>query len=805
MSYSYIVSYGTSTTGPWTQAGTSTVSSFTINGLSAGAYYVQVVAVDTVSGLQSAPVVGGPFIISSSVQESASGTTITAAGQVIYSSQTPGQAAPAGGPFDTWGLTSQGGQVVHNGATDSNTAAVTELYYSGHYVYQQSSNGNSFGTPGWWQWTGVTSASTIFVSGFVAGSFTDSAGNVFSTDGEQDVSETPAGGGAAIALGTINDIGFNAAQIAYYNNTVYIQDSRDSSWHTFTPGSNTFSGAVTAPPATSSSDGWQPCASPIAAALTISGISLSNATVTAGSPAGTVVGAVTVSMSSGSFGGTLSVGGTNASSFSLSGSNLQEASSLTAGNYSISLTATQASATNSPLTSPFTIVAQAAANGPGPTSLSQFITVDFTSAVAGRSGQQTVAQQMYGYSSSSLSNPQFGSNFGAWAQSNITSALATINAGLVYLKNGGINYWNSDLSVNTSTLSNLVNNFYKTDPLGIAKVIIGADWDGQIVSGTATTAQYATAMANLASYLSNFTMPNGKKFPLAGVMGRDEPDGTFSEAQCVSYYNAMGPAVKGVNSNLLICGPQLSYIGWTDFGSKVSSLDVFSYDYFQGGGFSGLSDTTPLTNNNFQSISTSAASAVSTNIKATLYGGMGDDWNCTDATMASYIGAMFLCQGAMIAMNTINVPIWMGCWGGWGNGTCGVITDPNNSGASNNNSSVPTVTPKGYWMAQGVRTVYGPRWNVPTNGSGMLVLAATPSTGHFGVMILNIGNGNKSGSVALSHWPVNGSGTGSANVWQMTSAQTGAGMDGARSTVQVTNGVTASLSFPDPSITIISV
>jgi hypothetical protein len=57
---------------------------------------------------------------------------------------------------------------------------------------------------------------------------------------------------------------------------------------------------------------------------------------------------------------------------------------------------------------------------------------------------------------------------------------------------------------------------------GISGLVLGVDWDFNVLSSrTATPAQYGTAMGNIASYLYNYTMPNGKKFPLVGLMGRD--------------------------------------------------------------------------------------------------------------------------------------------------------------------------------------------------------------------------------------------------------------------------------------------
>jgi hypothetical protein len=92
-------------------------------------------------------------------------------------------------------------------------------------------------------------------------------------------------------------------------------------------------------------------------APTISSVSLSKRTFTAGAPSGTVVGAISVTMSSGSFTGSLSLSGANASSFKIVGSNLETNGVLPAGSYSINIVATESGASNSPLTQAATITA----------------------------------------------------------------------------------------------------------------------------------------------------------------------------------------------------------------------------------------------------------------------------------------------------------------------------------------------------------------------------------------------------------------------------------------------------------------
>ena len=46
-----------------------------------------------------------------------------------------------------------------------------------------------------------------------------------------------------------------------------------------------------------------------------------------------------------------------------------------------------------------------------------------------------------------------------------------------------------------------------------------------------------------------------------------------------------------------------------------------------------------------------------------------------------------------------------------------------------------TILPIAYWYAQGVRKIYGPRWNVPINSTGMWTVAVTPASGRFSLLV----------------------------------------------------------------------
>lgn len=452
---------------------------------------------------------------------------------------------------------------------------------------------------------------------------------------------------------------------------------------------------------------------------------------------------------------------------------------------------------------------ESAVSGPGPAASSAFLTADFTAPFGNPAGtgQQVVSQMMYGASGSTFAD----NNFADWGNDTYTTALATVSPGLYMMKSyAGV--WNSDLSVNASAVAALVQNFYKADPLGVSKVWFCVQ---QAAIPSYTAARCGTAVGNLASYLFNYTMPDGRRFPIWGFSNDDEPDGRLSEASVQAQCQAMLTAVKAVSPNILVGGPETSSMNSTwasDLVAAVPTLDFLVYNCFNVGSQTGTppfgniawNDTATAVVNmmpRYVSDAQFAAAVSGSSLKFVALAGYGMDWDCVVDAMNSHLGAVFCASVYINTHNQSRYPCLPCVWGGIDNGTGCIVTDP----SQNLYGFGPTVqvTTKGYMMAQGRSSVYGPRWASSTN-SGMLVMAVTPAPGQFGLMIVNAGQGGRSGQVALSHWPVNSSGSGTANVWQLTSTQNTSGMDGARSTVNVTAGLTATMTFPDPSVTIIT-
>jgi hypothetical protein len=103
----------------------------------------------------------------------------------------------------------------------------------------------------------------------------------------------------------------------------------------------------------------------VTAAQAITAVDLSGSSFTGSAPSGTVVGAISVTMSPSSppFSGTLSLTGANASSFQIVGSNLATNGVVPTGTYQINIVATQAGASASPFTQPEAITGTGSTGG----------------------------------------------------------------------------------------------------------------------------------------------------------------------------------------------------------------------------------------------------------------------------------------------------------------------------------------------------------------------------------------------------------------------------------------------------------
>ena len=152
------------------------------------------------------------------------------------------------------------------------------------------------------------------------------------------------------------------ANLAKINGTGVIAQWFDPTGNTYTtvtgsPFANTLTGQTFTSPglnATSNTD-WVLLFTANNQPTTITSVTLSNNGFTGGSPSGTVVGSISVGMSFGTFNGSLSLTGTNASDFQIVGNNLETNGVVPNGTYNFNIVATQTGAGGSPFTQAETI------------------------------------------------------------------------------------------------------------------------------------------------------------------------------------------------------------------------------------------------------------------------------------------------------------------------------------------------------------------------------------------------------------------------------------------------------------------
>lgn len=513
---------------------------------------------------------------------------------------------------------------------------------------------------------------------------------------------------------------------------------------------------------------------------------------------------------------------------------------LAAGNYDISAYVSNSSGVGS-LSNIAQITVGSATTGPGPAASSSFVTADYTSAYFYPSpgtqtqnpsrGQMAISPRLYsvidgagsndGTEIGSFTGVQNGNPFALMTSPEYQTKMATVNPGLwTFLTQppGTVNLSTNPPSVPPNGYTNLINNFYKLDPLGVSGIIIGLNWRDLNITSQTTYGQMIHA---LAVYFQNQIMPNGKRLPVIGFTGQNEPHGSDPPPMndVAGYYNQIVANCKNVTlpggGTYIVVGPCPDSIfmdwgdNWTTFSQKVAGMDVFQWDnFFEGsptpGGVPMSRLQTPQSQGGVADyFSDGILSQASPNVvyQPMAYDAAGNmDSAVADVAMGDYRGAMWDAISHIRSANSSPVQAYNQKWDSALQGPAGFLLDT--QPATGN-----PITPAGYLNGRAIRTTTGPRWNVPTNSAGLLCMACNPTASDLSLMIVCAGQGAQSGRIAFSHWPVNATGNGTLNMWQQTSSSTA---DGNRTVINVgTNagqapGVSDVINLPDPSVTIIS-
>ena len=414
-----------------------------------------------------------------------------------------------------------------------------------------------------------------------------------------------------------------------------------------------------------------------------------------------------------------------------------------------------------------------------------------------------------------------GNPFALMTSPTYQARMATVSPGVwssITPPPGVWNFGTNPPSVAANGYTNLINNFYKVDPLGISAIIINLNWRDLNITNQTTYGQMIHAMA---VYFQNQIMPNGKRLPVIGFTGQNEPRGGDD---LVGFYNQIVANCKNVTlpggGTYIVAGPVSDNVflgtgNWTTFTQSVSGMDVFQWDNFfesdsyPAGGTPMSRLQTPQSQGGVADyFSDGILSVVSPSVayQPIAYapgGNMDSDLTSGpgDPAMRDFRGAMWDAICHIRSANSSPAQAWNQKWDSALQANAGFLLGDYNNGDTNQ------ISPAGYYNGRAIRTTTGPRWNVPTNSAGLLCIACNPTASDLTLKLVCAGQGAQSGRIAFSHWPVNGTGNGTLNMWQLTSSTTA---DGTRTVINVGSNagqapsVSDVVNLPDPSVTIIS-
>jgi hypothetical protein len=441
----------------------------------------------------------------------------------------------------------------------------------------------------------------------------------------------------------------------------------------------------------------------------------------------------------------------------------------------------------------------------GPGASSTFATADFTSAVnMPGGGQVVIPREMFGIATAAA----LDNNFAVMGNSTFQTTARSLATPLVRFNcnsgAGGGNIFSNTFpsgphgTPNWSVWDGFINNIGKCVDLTTTKIVIGVGFPG---TGGLSNADFALMTSQVVSRLRT-TVPAGGGSPIDPKIWEylNEPSTVSS-----SGFNAFVDAVNGVAAGYTCTGPA----GANDFGLLTTLVNGAGGRSFMGNEHAYLycqgPDQKPSAANIAQAIPITGTSPVgfAGSINGTTDGHSVVDgpfffgeWNieCGANAVAeeqNIVGALFAASNLFKCAALINRPLWGGIWEWVNDGSYGII-----QGSS--------IAPNGYFLSKATQKMPGRMVTTSLGGGApnMAGWSTVGSSGNFGVYLHNWDGVAHAGPVALSHWPVNTSGNGTATVWTQ-SGSTPAG--GSVTTTAVTAGVTGTITVPSFGQVIISV
>ena len=438
--------------------------------------------------------------------------------------------------------------------------------------------------------------------------------------------------------------------------------------------------------------------------------------------------------------------------------------------------------------------ARATAAESGPAASGSLATIDFA-ATTGRFAPAA----LWGFATSALCDR----NFSLCADPRFVGAAASLNMALLRLNSTagagstGSGYWtdavfrngadNPDWSV-MAAFMNTAHEFVNPT----CRLILGIKFHGTF----ARPSDYAAACRQMATHLKN--TPSGDRLlPVWGFEVDNETNGHLDIGTYCAFFNAAADALHAVDPRYEVIGPVDSHVDpgrldtfASNCGSRVGRICYHNYRYCQG------SDPTPSDDALFESRrpardARNARRALSGTPAASVPLMMGE-WNMECAAgnepreqevVAAPFSAYWILSGFLTGAGVDCGAVWELV----NDGSYGAIQDGR-------------IDPAGRFLSMAGQTMEGEQVSCDFARDGAISLA-TKKGGGFAVMLVNYdGSATRSGTVGLSHSPVNATGSGTISRWEISRAFP----RGNLTTLSVAGGATSATTVPPRSVVILT-
>ena len=438
--------------------------------------------------------------------------------------------------------------------------------------------------------------------------------------------------------------------------------------------------------------------------------------------------------------------------------------------------------------------ARAAAAELGPSASGSLATVDF----AAPTGRFAPAA-LWGFATSALCDR----NFGLCEDARFVNAAASLNMALLRLNSTagagstGADYWTDAIFRNGADKPDwgVLSAFMKAAHKFVSptcRLILGIKFHGTF----AKPSDYAEACRQLATHLKN-TRSGDRLLPVWGFEVDNEANTRVDVGTYCAFFNAAADALHAVDPDYEVIGPVDSHVDFgrlntfaSSCGPRVGRICYHNYRYCHG------SDSTPSDDGLFQSRrpardAQNARRALAGTPAAAVPLMMGE-WNmeCAAASepreqevVAAPFSAYWMLSGFLSGAGVDCGALWE-------------LVNDGSYGAIQNGR----IDPAGRFLSMAGQTMEGDQVSCDFAGDGAISLA-TKKGGGFGVMLVNYdGSATRSGTVGLSHWPVNPTGSGAVRRWEISRAFP----RGNLTALSVAGGVTSATTVPPRSVVILA-